>query len=97
MLAGNIVYTKRLSAAMELIYRLQDETFGKSGIDVSSPCTGTPQAGDKQEFATIDGGVIDYQACEQAVSNGAGIFIGGYFVGVMEYTQCYSQQTFMRN
>lgn len=51
---------------------------------------------DALEFATIDGGVVDYQACEEAVSNGAGIFIGGYFVGVTEFSQCYAQQSFMR-
>jgi hypothetical protein len=51
---------------------------------------------DLMEFATIDGGVVDYYACEEAVNTGAGIFIGGYFVGVTDYSQCYPQQTFMR-
>ena len=54
------------------------------------------QTDDLMEFATIDGGVIDYYACEEAVNTGAGIFIGGYFVGVTEFSQCYPQQTFMR-
>ncbi len=53
-------------------------------------------AEDLIEFATIDGGVVDYYACEQAVSSGAGIFIGGYFVGGTEASQCYSQQSLMR-
>lgn len=51
---------------------------------------------DLMEFATIDGGVIDYTACEEAVSNGDGIFIGGYFVGVAENSHCYVQQPFIR-
>ena len=51
---------------------------------------------DLLEFATIDGGVVDYTACEEAVSNGEGIFIGGYFVGVAENSHCYVQQTFLR-
>jgi hypothetical protein len=51
---------------------------------------------DQIEYATIDGGVVDHYACEQAVSNGAGIFIGGYFVGVTDSSHCYSQQTLMR-
>lgn len=51
---------------------------------------------DALEYATIDGGVVDYQACEEAVNSGAGIFIGGYFVGVTDFSQCYVQQTFMR-
>lgn len=54
------------------------------------------QVEDLVEFATIDGGVVDYYTCEEAVSNGAGIFIGGYFVGVTEASQCYTQQTFLR-
>ncbi|NDK55988.1 hypothetical protein [Pontibacter fetidus] len=55
------------------------------------------QPDDLMEFATIDGGVIDYYACEEAVNTGAGIFIGGYFVGVSDFSQCYPQQTFMRS
>jgi hypothetical protein len=55
------------------------------------------QPDDLMEFATIDGGVIDYYACEEAVNMGAGIFIGGYFVGVSDFSQCYPQQTFMRS
>lgn len=51
---------------------------------------------DLMEYATIDGGVVDYYSCEQAVNDGAGIFIGGYFVGVTEFSQCYKQQTFKR-
>ncbi|MER2997174.1 hypothetical protein [Pontibacter populi] len=51
---------------------------------------------DLMEFATIDGGVVDYYACEEAVNTGAGIFIGGYFVGVTDYSQCYSQLSFTR-
>jgi len=51
---------------------------------------------DLMEFATIDGGVLDYYSCEQAVNDGAGIFIGGYFVGGTDASQCYAQQTFLR-
>ncbi|MEJ8755741.1 hypothetical protein WG947_01925 [Pontibacter sp. H259] len=51
---------------------------------------------DLMEFATIDGGVVDYYSCEQAVNDGAGIFIGGYFVGVTDTTQRYVHQPSLR-
>ena len=35
-------------------------------------------------YSTIDGGMVAYQSGANAVSAGAGIFIGGYFVGVAD-------------
>ena len=48
------------------------------------------------EYATIDGGVIEYVAGAQAVSKGNGIFIGGYFVGIPEISHSGVQQTLIR-
>ncbi|MFT2011476.1 hypothetical protein ACMA1I_22590 [Pontibacter sp. 13R65] len=39
---------------------------------------------------TIDGSVLNYMACEQAVNNGSGIFIGEYFVGITENTNAFN-------
>lgn len=35
-------------------------------------------------FSTIDGNVVTYYDGASAVSNGAGIFIGDYFVGIVD-------------
>lgn len=70
---------------------IQPNLSASAGLHVSR------QPDDLMEFATIDGGVIDYYACEEAVNTGAGIFIGGYFVGVSDFSQCYPQQSFMRS
>ena len=35
-------------------------------------------------FATIDGNMVTYHAGSSAVSSGAGIFIGDYFVGLAD-------------
>lgn len=39
---------------------------------------------DVLRFSTTDGSMMTYHAGTNAVSNGAGIFIGGYFVGVTD-------------
>ena len=51
---------------------------------------------DDSSFATIDGGVITQNEVEMAVNNGAGIFIGNYFVGIVESYQCYINSPFGR-
>jgi len=43
---------------------------------------------DQFNFSTIDGSVMSYSAGTTAVSSGAGIFIGGYFVGVSDDFLC---------
>ncbi|WP_162055372.1 hypothetical protein [Pontibacter pamirensis] len=35
-------------------------------------------------FSTIDGSVVAYKSGANAVRSGAGIFVGGYFVGVAD-------------
>lgn len=39
---------------------------------------------DLLSFSTTDGSMVAYKSGENAVSAGAGIFIGGYFVGVAD-------------
>jgi len=43
-------------------------------------------ASDEEQFnfTTIDGNMMPYNAGTNAISNGAGIFIGDYFVGVTD-------------
>ncbi|NEM97450.1 hypothetical protein [Pontibacter burrus] len=80
---------------MESTYSLANKANQPKGKVAAPVYQAVEMPADVVDFATIDGGVIDYYACEQAVSRGAGIFIGGYFVGVTEFSQCYEQQTFM--
>ncbi|MBC5774942.1 hypothetical protein H8S95_12770 [Pontibacter sp. KCTC 32443] len=81
---------------MNSTYSILKESDSLSRSVSPASFNGGLSSDDLMEYATIDGGVVDYYACEQAVSNGAGIFIGGYFVGVTEFSHCYSQQTFLR-
>ncbi|MBB6611977.1 hypothetical protein H7F15_13080 [Pontibacter sp. Tf4] len=81
---------------MDQTYSLTKEAGQPKGKAAATANKASELPDEALEFATIDGGVVDFYACEQAVSNGAGIFIGGYFVGVTEFTQCYTQQTLMR-
>ncbi|WP_242918511.1 hypothetical protein [Pontibacter liquoris] len=48
------------------------------------------------DFSTIDGGVITYNAGTKAVSSGAGIFIGDYFVGVAEHFHMINTPAYIR-
>ncbi|WP_162426955.1 hypothetical protein [Pontibacter pudoricolor] len=81
---------------MNLTYSILTECDCLSQPVLPASFNGTLHQDDLMEFATIDGGVVDYYACEEAVNMGAGIFIGGYFVGVTDFSQCYPQQTFLR-
>lgn len=51
---------------------------------------------EKAAFSTIDGSVITFNAGTNAVSNGAGIFIGDYFVGVADHFLSISNMPFVR-
>jgi len=55
------------------------KNIGKSFVKISAP-----KEEEKAAFSTIDGSVITFNAGKNAVSNGAGIFIGDYFVGVTD-------------
>lgn len=48
------------------------------------------------DFSTIDGGVIAYNAGTKAINNGAGIFIGDYFVGVSDCYQSIGNTPYIR-
>ncbi|MDX5419827.1 MAG: hypothetical protein LPK09_11475 [Hymenobacteraceae bacterium] len=61
----------------------------------SKKSTGFLEA-DEFEFSTIDGGVVTYDAGASAISRGAGIFIGDYFVGITENYELVSNQPFVR-
>ncbi|PRY07307.1 hypothetical protein CLV24_12445 [Pontibacter ummariensis] len=47
-------------------------------------------------YATIDGHVVTHLDGASAVSNGAGIFIGDYFVGIADSYQSISNSSFVR-
>ncbi|RIJ41404.1 hypothetical protein [Pontibacter oryzae] len=47
-------------------------------------------------YATIDGNMVTHLAGSDAVSNGAGIFIGDYFVGIADTYQSISITPFVR-
>lgn len=49
---------------------------------------------DNRAFETTDGGVITQKEINMAVDRGAGMFIGGYFVGVSDTYRCYSSSSF---
>ncbi len=48
------------------------------------------------DFSTTDGGMITYNAGTKAIDNGAGIFIGDYFVGVSDSYHTISNMPFVR-
>ncbi|RDV15027.1 hypothetical protein DXT99_12160 [Pontibacter diazotrophicus] len=47
----------------------------------SSPKADTGFEDDMLSFSTIDGSMVAYKSGANAVNAGAGIFVGGYFVG----------------
>jgi hypothetical protein len=52
-----------------------------------APVTAKPTAAVEEDvlrFPTTDGGMMTYRAGTKAMSAGAGIFIGGYYVGVTD-------------
>ncbi len=51
---------------------------------------------EKAAFSTIDGSVITFNAGTNAVSSGAGIFIGDYFVGGADNFLAISNMPFVR-
>lgn len=55
-----------------------------------------PKEEEKAAFSTIDGSVITFNAGKNAVSNGAGIFIGDYFVGVADHFLSICNTPFVR-
>lgn len=65
-----------------------------------SPSCNSPKAAlqidEPAGYATIDGNVVTYHAGSSAVSNGAGIFIGDYFVGLTENYESFSMTPFVR-
>ncbi|PTX14252.1 hypothetical protein C8N40_11299 [Pontibacter mucosus] len=61
------------------------------------PCIKTTLQEDEQVgFATIDGNMVTYHAGSSAVSSGAGIFIGDYFVGLADNYESVSITPFIR-
>ncbi|MCX2740773.1 hypothetical protein [Pontibacter anaerobius] len=64
------------------------------------PCSTTTKAylqtDEPVGYATIDGNVVTYHAGSSAVSNGAGIFIGDYFVGLADNYESVSITPFIR-
>ncbi len=52
--------------------------------------------GDSEEFSTTDGEVIDPSAGSNAIKNGTGMFIGGYFVGILDSLSGVGAAPFLR-
>ncbi|MBC5994364.1 hypothetical protein [Pontibacter cellulosilyticus] len=74
-----------------------DKRYSKACLNLSSPAKKTNlQEEEVFDFSTIDGGVITYNAGTKAISNGAGIFIGDYFVGMSDNYHSISNMPFVR-
>ncbi|WP_299823354.1 hypothetical protein [uncultured Pontibacter sp.] len=70
--------------------------YGNACITLSTAKKTQLQEEEVFDFSTIDGGVITHNAGATAISNGAGIFIGEYFVGVSDNYQSISNLPFVR-
>ncbi|GAA4444769.1 hypothetical protein GCM10023188_47160 [Pontibacter saemangeumensis] len=71
------------SATLTRPYGL-DSLRGMTGLtSFTAKPTAAPEE-DALRFSTTDGSMMTYSAGTNAVSNGAGIFIGGYFVGLTD-------------
>ncbi|GAB3199587.1 hypothetical protein ABID22_002383 [Pontibacter aydingkolensis] len=79
-----------------LAKRMANNSYGKSCLPLSSPAKKTNMQEEVFDFSTIDGGVITYNAGTKAISNGAGIFIGDYFVGISDSYHSISNLPFVR-
>lgn len=75
---------KRTSAKDRPGYLTDSETFSYASSEEDG------------SFATIDGGVMTQDEVNHAVDKGSGIFIGNYFVGIIETYQCYANSPFGR-
>jgi hypothetical protein len=65
--------------------RLVEPCLVKAALLPGSTSSKATQPNDEPAgFATIDGNMITYHAGSSAVSSGAGIFIGDYFVGLAD-------------
>ncbi|MFD3003620.1 hypothetical protein ACFS7Z_24905 [Pontibacter toksunensis] len=61
------------------------ESFGSNIPVFSLPSKAGASYNEEQcGFSTIDGSVLAFNAGKNAINNGAGIFIGDYFVGLAD-------------
>ena len=73
------------------------ETFGSNVSVFSFPSkAGASSSEDLYGFSTIDGSMVTYNAGTHAISNGAGIFIGDYFVGLADSNYADAAMPFIR-
>lgn len=74
------------------------ETFvtNVSGKFTDSESSSISSSEEEGSYATTDGGMITKDEVNLAVTRGAGIFIGNYFVGISESYQCYINSPFGR-
>jgi hypothetical protein len=56
----------------------------------------TAQNDESEEFSTTDGEVIDSSAGSDAIKKGTGMFIGGYFVGILDSLSGVAAAPFLR-
>lgn len=72
------------------------DSYGKACFSLTYNSKPAAQEDECFSFSTIDGGVIAYNAGAKAIDNGAGIFIGEYFVGMSDSYQSISNLPFVR-
>ncbi|MBF9254884.1 hypothetical protein I2I11_16395 [Pontibacter sp. 172403-2] len=81
---------------LQMQQQLVDSGYKSKNLGSSLSKKATPTEEEKAAFSTIDGSVITFNAGKNAVSNGAGIFIGDYFVGVADHFLSISNTPFVR-
>ncbi|MEJ8803401.1 hypothetical protein [Pontibacter sp. H249] len=80
-----------------IVNPLAKSNYSKPCLTLSSHAKRTSkQEEDTFDFSTIDGGMVTYNEGAKAISNGAGIFIGDYFVGVSDSYQSITNLPYVR-
>lgn len=81
---------------IHLPHALIEACFAKANISPKPCIKGMLPDDEPTGYATIDGNMVTHLAGSDAVSNGAGIFIGDYFVGIADTYQSVSITPFVR-
>lgn len=75
---------------------LVEACFRRAGVPTLASAKAALHEEEPAGYATIDGNVVTHIAGSDAVSSGAGIFIGDYFVGIADTYQSISVTPFVR-
>ena len=74
-----------MNTSAKTTFASASESFGSNISVFSLPSrAGTSLNEDLYGFSTIDGSMVTLNAGTKAINNGAGIFIGDYFVGLAD-------------